>query len=88
MVYHCLNRVLLIKKTDFRFACRHQGNCVVVVGGEADLDIQSFFFEIALLDSIIEECVDGVGLPVENNIHLAELFLVPCLRGAFCLFFP
>ena len=80
LVDHGLDRILLVEETDLGAAGGDQGDRVVVICGEADLHIQPLLLKIALFDGIIEKGMDRVGIPVEDHVHLAKLFVLTCSR--------
>ena len=67
------DHVLLVVQADLRLAGGHQGDGVVGVGGELDVDLQALLLVVALLDGVVEEGVEGVGVPVQHHVQLPQL---------------
>ena len=67
-----LDHILLVVQPDVSTAGSHQGNSVIIVGGEADIDLQALLCVVALLNGHIHEGMQGVGIPVQHHVYFPQ----------------
>ena len=73
LVSHSLNDVVLVVHTDFSLACCHQRQCIVGVGGELHLYIQTLLSIVAFFNGSINEGVDCIGVPVQHHVDFPQV---------------
>ena len=73
LISHRLDRVMLIKQADLGLSGSCQRNRIIVICRETYVDIQPLICKIAALDCRIEKSVQGIGIPVKNDIHLSKV---------------
>ena len=72
--------VLLIVEADIRPARRRHGQGIAGVRGEQDIHLQALLRKVALLLRLVEESMDGVGIPVQHHVDGLQLSVVLPVR--------
>ena len=81
-LYCRLDCILQIVNPDIRLACRRHGNAVICVGRKVDNQVQSLVRKIALLLCYIQEGVNRIGIPVQNNVKILQSRIIRFCIGS------
>ena len=71
LISNGLDHILLIVHTDLCFSCCYQCQRIVIICRKMNLHIQSLFCKISTLNGSIQECMDGIGIPVQNYVDFS-----------------
>ena len=86
LIGHSLDDIVFVVQTDFRFPGSDESQSVVVISRETDNDVQSFLGVVTALNCGIYETVQRIGIPVQDNVHLAKRLIIRTCGGFFYLF--
>ena len=74
-----LNDILLIVQTNVCLAGGNHAHCIVYACRRLDIHIQTFLGEVPLLLCFVQECMQGIRIPVEHNGQVLQV-----IAAAFC----